>query len=77
MSEDALTESYERTMSRIEQITRVRYQVKLQWECEFYAPKTVEQKPELLTHPIVQHSPLITRDALYGFEPKAYVFITK
>jgi hypothetical protein len=26
----------------------------------------VKQKPELLTHPIVQQSPLCTRDALYG-----------
>ena len=60
-----LAERYERTMSRIEQITRAGYQVKLQWECEFDTSKIVEQNPELVSHPIVQHSPLKTRDALY------------
>ena len=38
----------------------------MQWECEFDASKIVEQKPELLTHPIVLHNPLKTRDPLYG-----------
>ena len=36
------------------------------WECEFGALKIVEQKTELLKHPIVRHSPLHIRDALYG-----------
>jgi hypothetical protein len=31
----------------------------------------VQQKPELLTHPIVKHAPLITRDALYGSRTEA------
>jgi len=66
MNEDNLAERYERTMSRIEEITRAGYQVKVQWECEFDASKIIEQKPELLTHPIVFHSPLNTKDALYG-----------
>jgi len=66
MNEDTLAELYERTMSRIEQITRVGYEVKVQWECEFDAYKIIEQKPELLTYPIVLHSPLNIRDALYG-----------
>jgi len=39
MNEDTLAERYERTMSRIEQITRVGYQVNVQWECEFDASK--------------------------------------
>ena len=47
-------------MSRLEQITRADYQVKIQWECEF------EEKPELLAHPLVRQSALCTRDALYG-----------
>jgi hypothetical protein len=31
----------------------------------------VKQKPELLTHPVVQQSPLCSRDALYGGRTKA------
>jgi hypothetical protein len=31
----------------------------------------VDQKPELLVHTIVRHSPLITRDALYGGRTEA------
>jgi len=31
----------------------------------------VEQKPELLVHPIVKHAPLITRGALYGGRTEA------
>jgi hypothetical protein len=34
--------------------------------CEFDEAGIVQQKPELLTHPIVQYNPLKTRDALYG-----------
>ena len=60
LSGDTLAERYERTMSRLEQITRAGYQVKVQWECEF------EEKPEMLTHPLVRQTPLYTRDALYG-----------
>ena len=70
MNEDTLAERYERTMSRIEQIKRAGYEVKLQWECEFGASKIIEQKPELLTHPIVMHSPLNTMDAIYGVNPR-------
>ena len=64
LDEDILAERYERTMSRIEQLTAAGYTVKEIWECEFDAAKIVEQKPELLTHPMVRHSPLHTRDAL-------------
>jgi len=46
-------------MSRLEQITRAGYQVKVQWKCEF------EEKLVLLTHPVVRQTPLRTRDALY------------
>jgi len=44
---DNLAERYERTMSRLEQMTRPGYQVKVQWECEF----DDAGKPELLAHP--------------------------
>jgi len=53
-------------MSRLEQITRAGYLFKFQWECEFDDAGIVKQKPELLTHPIVEKIPLYTRDALYG-----------
>ena len=58
-------------MSRIEQITRAGYQVKVQWECEFDASKIIEHKPELLSHSIVKNSPLNNREALYGGRTEA------
>jgi hypothetical protein len=58
-------------MSRIEQITQAGYLVKIIWECEFDAYKIVEKKTELLIHPIVRHTPLSTRDALYGGRTEA------
>jgi len=41
------------------------------WECKFDAAKIAGQKPELLTHPIVRHSPLHITDALYGGRTEA------
>jgi len=64
ISVDTLAERYERTLSRLEQETPAQYEVKVQWECEF--DDAGIGKPELLAHPIVQQSPLCTRDALYG-----------
>jgi G:T-mismatch repair DNA endonuclease (very short patch repair protein) len=66
MGGETLAERYEQTLARIEQIKRAGYLVKIQWECKFDEAKIVEQKPEMLTHPIVRNAPLITRDALYG-----------
>ena len=60
-----LAERYDRTLSRLHQITRSGYLVKVQWECDFDESGIVKLKLELLTHPIVQQSPLHTRDALY------------
>jgi len=62
---ETLDERYERTMTRFEQITQAGYQVKIQWQCEFDNAGILNQKHELLTHPIVEQSPLHTRDALY------------
>jgi len=59
------------TLSRIEQIKRAGYLVKIQWKCKFDEAGIVEQKPELLLHPNVEHAPLITRDALYGGRTEA------
>jgi len=61
LDEDTLAERYEKTMSRIEQIAAAGYTVKAMWECKFDAAKIVEQKPKLLTHFIVRHSPLHVR----------------
>jgi len=58
-------------MSRLEQITREGYRVRMEWECEFDTSGIVRQKPELLNHPIVQQSPLRTHDALYGGRTEA------
>jgi len=58
---DMLAECYEQTMSRLEQITRAGYLVKVQWECEF----------DDAGMPVVQQSPLCTRDALHGGRTEA------
>jgi hypothetical protein len=58
-------------MARIHQIVRAVYNVKIQWECKFHEARITEEKPELLTHPVVRHSPLKTRDALYGGRTEA------
>ena len=42
----------------------------MQWECEFDNVILTDHH-ELKTHPIVQHSPLNTRDALYGDRTEA------
>jgi len=65
-SGDTLAESYERTISRLEQITREGYQVKIEWECEFDDSGIVRKKPVLHNHPIVRQSPPRTRDAFCG-----------
>ena len=56
-------------MARLEQIKRAKYQVKVQWECE--VDHAGIATPELLAHPPVCHSPLCTRDALYGGRTQA------
>jgi len=58
-----MAERLEHVMSRLEQITRAGYVVRLRLECEFYDAGIVKQKPDLLTHPIVEQNPLNTRDA--------------
>jgi hypothetical protein len=51
-------------MVRLEQITRVGNQVKVQWECLF--DNAGIATPELLGHTTVCKSPLFTRDTQYG-----------
>jgi hypothetical protein len=74
---DTLSERYEQTLARIEQIKQAGCHVKIQWECKFDEAKIVEQKPELLVHPNVKHAPLVTRDALYGVEPRPCISIIR
>ena len=71
MSGETLAHHYERTMTRLEKITRAVYQVRIQWDCEFDESGKVNQKPELLAHPLVEQGPLKSRDALYGCRNEA------
>ena len=70
-SKETLADRYERTMTGIDQITQAGYEVKIAWECDFDREVMVDEKPELLTHPIVQQTALNTRDALYGGRTEA------
>jgi len=70
MNGDTLAERYEPNMSRFEQITRAGYQVSFHWKCE-------NDDAELLTHLIVRHSPLCTRDALYEVGQRPCVYILR
>jgi G:T-mismatch repair DNA endonuclease (very short patch repair protein) len=54
-----------RTMTRLEQITKVGYEVELMWACEFDRD-ILPKHPELRNNPLVKHPPLNTRYALYG-----------
>jgi hypothetical protein len=67
---DTLADRYERTMGRLAQITQAGYQVVFQWECDF-DEGILTAHPELKTHPIIQHEPLNTMDALYGGRTEA------
>jgi len=73
MRGDTLAERYERTMARIEQITRAGYQVVVQLEFEF-DKEISSYHPELKTQHVVGYSPLNTRDALYGGRTHAMRF---
>jgi hypothetical protein len=64
IGEDTLAERYERSMDRVRVITRARYKVEMQWECDFDR-ETLTKHPELQTFPILEQSPLNTRDSLY------------
>jgi len=51
-------------------MTHAGYQVEVEWECHFDS-EIMPHHPELKTHPVVQNSPLNTRDALYGGRTEA------
>jgi G:T-mismatch repair DNA endonuclease (very short patch repair protein) len=65
-----LAQRYEQTMTRLEQITNAGYEVEIMWECEFDRD-ILSKHPELRNNLLVQHTPLNTRDALYGGRTKA------
>ena len=69
LSGDTVVERYEGNLLRLEQIKPAGYLVNIQRECEFGEADIV--KPEQPAHPIVQQSPLCTRDVLYGGRTKA------
>ena len=71
MSGETLAARYESMISQLEQITLAGYKVRIQWEREFDDARIVKPKPKLLTHPIVDQSPLITRDSLHGGRTEA------
>ena len=50
MRGDTLAERYDRTIVRIDQITRRGCQVDVHWECEF-DEEILSRNPELKTHP--------------------------
>jgi len=77
MTGDTLSERYERTMWRLEQITQAGYQIKVQWDCEFDDARIVNQKPELLRHPILGQSRIHTPMLYMGVEPKHCVSTIK
>ena len=58
---DTLAARYEQTMTRLEQIIRAGYQVKVQSEWEFDDPGIAT--PEMLALPTVSKSSLCSRDA--------------
>ena len=64
MNGDTLAEREERTIARIEEFARALYKV----ECEF-DDEILSRHPELKPRPVVRHSPLNTRDTLYGYKP--------
>jgi hypothetical protein len=70
MGGDTLAQRYEQTMPRLEQIRNAGCQVEVQRECEF-DKNILLQHPGLKNHPLIRHSPLNTRDALYGGRTEA------
>jgi G:T-mismatch repair DNA endonuclease (very short patch repair protein) len=62
MVADTLCERYEKTIAKLEKITRAGYEVEAVWECEF-DEGILAYHPELQVQPMVEHSPLNNRDA--------------
>ena len=69
MGGDKLAERYEQTMARFEQITRLG--IRLRRNRNSSLTEILPHHPELKTHPIEQHSPLITWDAMYWVRTEA------
>ena len=59
-------------MARLQQITSAGYTVEVVWGSKF-DNDILPQHPEMKQRPISQHTPLNTRDALYGDRTEAMV----
>jgi len=59
-------------MARLQQIRNAVYTVEVVWESQF-DKDILPHHPELKQHPIVQHTPLNTRDALYEVRTEVVV----
>jgi hypothetical protein len=69
MSGDTLSERCERPWL-VWNSTGARYVVETIWECDF-DDGILAKHPELQAHPLIEHGPLNTRDALYGGRTEA------
>jgi hypothetical protein len=69
---DDLAERYEQKMARLQQISSAGYTVEVECKCQF-DKNILPHYPELKKHPIIQHTPLNTRDALYEGRTEAIV----
>jgi hypothetical protein len=72
LGQDAATHAqcYEQTMARLEQIIQAGDHVDVMWLCKFDRD-ILPKYPELRNHPLVQHTPLNTRDAIYKVRTEA------
>jgi hypothetical protein len=70
MCGDTLSQRYEQTLARIEQINRAGYQVEIKWECDINEG-ILARHPEFKAHPLVQQSPPNTPGALYRIRTEA------
>ena len=70
LAKGTLDERFEQAMARLQRITPAGYIVDVVWECQF-DKDILPHHQELKQHPIFQHTPLNTRDALYGDRTEA------
>jgi hypothetical protein len=57
-------------MERLEQIIKAGYEVELIWKCEFNRD-ILPKDPKLKNNPLIQHTPLNTRESLYVVRTEA------
>ncbi|KAK5650120.1 hypothetical protein RI129_001149 [Pyrocoelia pectoralis] len=57
---------YESSISKIEHLKKLEYDVIVKWECEFKKEKNTEIDEYVSAHPLINYSPLNVRDCFYG-----------